>query len=170
MIYVALGGNLPTEKYGPPLATLRAAVRVLESVGKAAGLRVRARSPWYESAPVPRSDQPLFVNGVVAVETRLPPPQLLELLHGVEADFGRVRFERNEARPLDLDLIAYHGEISPGVDGGPVLPHPRMCERAFVLLPLRDIAPWWRHPGTGKSMDTLVKDLPSLDEIRQLKG
>ncbi len=164
MIYVALGGNLTTSDFGPPLATLAAAVGAIES----AGLTVCARSPWYESAPVPPSDQPLFVNGMLAVQTGLPAAPLLELLHGIEADFGRIRFEPNEARPLDLDLIAYHDETSEGEDGGPTLPHPRMEGRSFVLLPLRDIAPDWRHPATGKSIDALVKDLPSLAEIRRL--
>lgn len=165
MIYIALGGNLPTKEFGEPLATLAAAVGAIES----AGLTVCARSPWYESAPVPPSDQPLFVNGMLAVQTGLPAAPLLELLHGIEADFGRVRFEPNEARPLDLDLIAYHDETSEGEGGGPALPHPRMEGRSFVLLPLRDIAPDWRHPATGKSIDALVKELPSLEEIQRLK-
>lgn len=168
MIYVALGGNLPTAEFGPPRETLTAAIGALEH----AGLTICARSPWYESAPVPASDQPLFVNGVFAVESVLSAPALLDLLHRVEADFGRARREPNAARSLDLDLIDYHGEISlgggPGGGRGPILPHPRMEGRSFVLLPLRDIAPEWRHPASGKSIEALVKELSFLGEIRRL--
>lgn len=166
MIYVALGGNLPTTEFGAPRETLEAAIGALTR----AGLTIRARSPWYESAPVPPSDQPLFVNGVLAVEADLSAPELLGLLHMIEADFGRVRREQNAARPLDLDLIDYRGEISSGRGGGPVLPHPRMEGRSFVLLPLRDIAPQWRHPVSGKSIEALVKGLTSTTEIRQLEA
>lgn len=164
MIYVALGANLPSEKYGPPKATLEAAIGVLD----AQPIRIIDCSPFYESAPVPRSDQPLFVNAVVAVETQLPSRELMERLHQIEAEFGRVRRNLNEARPLDLDLIAYHDKIADGSKGGPVLPHPRMSLRPFVLLPLQDIAPEWRHPESGTGIGEMVKNLTSLADIRQL--
>jgi len=164
MIYVALGANLPSEKYGAPKATVEAAIDVLHSLS----VDVVARSPFYESAPVPRSKQPMFVNAVVAVETGLSPRALMDRLHRIEAEFGRVRRTLNEARSLDLDLIAYHDEISEGADGGPVLPHPRIAQRAFVLLPLLDIAPEWSHPETGTHITELVKNLHSIGDIRQL--
>lgn len=116
-----------------------------------------AVSPWYRSAPVPASDQPWYVNGVVRVETDLDAPALLAVLHRVEAAFGRVRRQVNEARGLDLDLLAYHDDVR---DEAPVLPHPRLHQRAFVLLPLRDLAPGWRHPVTGMNVASLVADLP----------
>jgi len=134
----------------------------------AAGLRIVARSRWYESAPVPPSDQPWFVNGVVLVESDLDPAAFLALLHRVEAGFGRVRRRRNEARVLDLDLLAHGKTVSGGEDGGPVLPHPRMETRAFVLLPLAEVAPGWRHPATGRSVEALIADLPSDQAIRPL--
>ena len=110
----------------------------------ARGIAVRAISNWYETAPVPASDQPWFVNGVIRVETSLPPHDLLALLHAVETDFARSRSAPNAARTLDLDLLAYGGVV---LEQGPLLlPHPRLQERAFVLLPLRDVAPDWRHP------------------------
>ncbi|HYD98999.1 MAG TPA: 2-amino-4-hydroxy-6-hydroxymethyldihydropteridine diphosphokinase [Alphaproteobacteria bacterium] len=154
MILVAIGSNLPHPLHGPPLKVAEAALAALE----AAGIRVAARSPWYETRPVPVSDQPWYVNGVAAVRTDLPPPALLARLHGIEADFGRVRSVANAARILDLDLIAYGDAVSPGP--APILPHPRMHERAFVLLPLRDIAPDWRHPITGAALDGLIAALP----------
>jgi 2-amino-4-hydroxy-6-hydroxymethyldihydropteridine diphosphokinase len=165
MIFVALGANLPSARFGPPRAGCEAAVAALE----AAGLRVVGCSRWYGSAPVPPSDQPDYVNGVVAVETDLAPAALLARLHEIERAFGRERRVRNEARSLDLDLIAYHDRVSDGQGGGPVLPHPRLAERAFVLLPLRELAPAWRHPRSGATIADLVRALPSDQDARPLE-
>ena len=164
-ILVALGANLPSERFGGPRETLDAAVRELER----RGIRVLRRSRWYESAPVPESDQPWYVNGVAAVDTDLDPPALLALLHQVEAEFGRVRAERNAPRVLDLDLVAYGGLVRPGPDG-PVLPHPRAAERAFVLLPLAEVAPAWHHPETGETVEALIARLPAGQKIRPASG
>lgn len=153
MILLGLGANLPSA-IGPPVATLDAALDALA----AAGVIIRRRSSWYRSAPVPAGDQPWYVNGVVAVETRLGAPALLALLHRVEARFGRIRRERNEPRVVDLDILDYDGEIRAE---GPMLPHPRMHERSFVLLPLREVAPDWRHPISGAALPVLIAALPS---------
>jgi 2-amino-4-hydroxy-6-hydroxymethyldihydropteridine diphosphokinase len=163
-IFIGLGANLPGP-HGPPRATLEAALRALE----AAGLRIVRRSRWYKSAPVPASDQPWYVNGVVEVATDRDPAALLALLHGVEAAFGRTRRIRNEARLLDLDLLAYGDRVANAEDG-PSLPHPRLHERAFVLLPLAEIAPDWRHPVSGASLETLVARLPEGQITRPLAG
>jgi 2-amino-4-hydroxy-6-hydroxymethyldihydropteridine diphosphokinase len=106
---------------------------------------------------VPASDQPDFINAVVIVESPFEPAALLALLHRVEASFGRIRAVRNEARVLDLDLLAWNDRVSAA---DPSLPHPRLHERAFVLLPLRDVAPAWRHPISGKSVSEMIADLP----------
>ncbi|HUC61967.1 MAG TPA: 2-amino-4-hydroxy-6-hydroxymethyldihydropteridine diphosphokinase [Alphaproteobacteria bacterium] len=156
MIYIALGANLPSARWGAPRATLEAALAAFP----AAGLKVARRSRWYGSKPVPASDQPDYVNGVAAIETALAPRPLLERLHAIERDFGRVRGARNEARVLDLDLVAYDDLVRDGSDGGPILPHPRLGGRAFVLLPLRDLAPQWRHPATGTALADLIAALP----------
>ncbi len=155
MILLALGANLPNPRFGPPRATCEAALRELE----ARGIRVVKRSRWYRSRPVPPSAQPDYVNGVVAVETALDPAALLAELHGIETAFGRERREKNAARMLDLDLIAYHERVSDGGRGGPILPHPRMAGRAFVLAPLREVAPDWRHPASGRTLDELLAAL-----------
>jgi 2-amino-4-hydroxy-6-hydroxymethyldihydropteridine diphosphokinase len=160
LILIGLGANLPSPRFGAPVTTLNAAVARL----KETGIRVLARSRWYESAPVPISDQPNFVNGVINVATELEPAALLALLHRVETEFGRVRSVRNAARLLDLDLLAYHDIVNH--DGDPQLPHPSMHLRAFVLLPLREIAPRWVHPWLGKSLDTLIAELPPGQEAR----
>ncbi len=92
---------------------------------------------------MPRGSGPAFANGIVLVETTLKAAALLSLLHGIERRFGRRRHRKNEPRLLDLDLIDYRGEVS---EGPLTLPHPRAHQRAFVLLPLADVAPTWRHP------------------------
>jgi len=163
LILIGLGANLPSERFGGPRQTLEAALAELER----RGVRVVRRSRWYQSAPVPRSDQPWYVNGVAAVETELGPEALLRLLHDIEHDFGRVRGARNAARAVDLDLLAYGTQVRPGPQA-PLLPHPRVPERAFVLLPLAEIAPGWRLPGSGETVEALAARLPADQEIRPL--
>ena len=162
-IFIALGANLPSD-HGGPEATLDAALAAI----RAAGVTVEARSAWYATAPVPRSDQPDYVNGVARVGTQLGPADLLALLHGIEDAFGRVRVQRNEARVIDLDLIDYGGLVTGAEGEGLVLPHPRAHLRGFVLLPLRDVAPDWRHPVTGASIDALIGDLSDPSGVRRL--
>lgn len=155
MILIGLGANLPSTGFGPPRATLEAALAELAREG----LAVVRRSRWYRSAPVPPSDQPWFVNGVAAVATDLAPAEVLAALHRIEARFGRVRRARDEARVLDLDLLAYDDLVR--TEGAPPrLPHPRLHARAFVLLPLAEVAPGWRHPVLGKTVEDLVAELP----------
>jgi 2-amino-4-hydroxy-6-hydroxymethyldihydropteridine diphosphokinase len=153
VILVALGSNLPHPQHGGPEAVVKAAIACLAENG----VRVVERSHLYRTAPVPASDQPDFVNAVVAVESALDPGALLALLHRIEASFGRRRAVRNEARVLDLDLLAWNDRVS-ATD--PLLPHPRLHERAFVLLPLRDVMPAWRHPISGKSVSEMIAELP----------
>jgi 2-amino-4-hydroxy-6-hydroxymethyldihydropteridine diphosphokinase len=163
MIIIGLGANLPNPVFGPPKATLDAA---LSRLGQE-GLRIVARSPWYETEPIPRGDQPWFVNGVAAVETALDPGELLQLLLRVEEGFGRVRSVPNAPRTLDLDLLAYDDFVLSGSEP-PILPHPRLHERAFVLLPLQDIAPGWIHPRLKLSIADLVASLPEDQVARRL--
>lgn len=161
-IYIGLGANLSNPVHGAPLQTLAAAVRALE----VAGFTIVRRSPWYESAPIPASDQPWFVNGVVEVGSDLPPEELLQSLHRVETAFGRVRSAPNAPRTLDLDLLDYAGTVRSG-EIPPILPHPRLSDRAFVLLPLRDIAAKWRHPVSGIEIGALIAALPPGQQIRK---
>lgn len=120
------------------------------------GIAVLRRSSWWQSGPQPATDQPDFINGVVEVDAALPPADLLAMLHWIESAFGRVRQRRWEARVLDLDLVDYRGQSRTGEGGGPVLPHPRMAERLFVLLPLQEIAPYWSHPVSGAVLSELI--------------
>jgi 2-amino-4-hydroxy-6-hydroxymethyldihydropteridine diphosphokinase len=140
-----------------PAQTLHAAIA---EFGRA-GIRVPAVSSFYETQAWPEPRDPAFVNAVASIETSLAPAVLLALLHRVERDFGRVRAQRNAPRTLDLDIVDYDGRIE---GGPPTLPHPRIESRGFVLIPLRDVAPAWRHPVSGRSVAELIAALP--DEAR----
>jgi 2-amino-4-hydroxy-6-hydroxymethyldihydropteridine diphosphokinase len=156
-IYIGLGANLPHPEFGPPIRTLRRALASLND----RGVRLVRRSPWYRTAPVPVSDQPWYVNAVAHVATGLGPDALLATLHGVEDMFGRVRSARDAARFIDLDLLDYRSSYKELNNIGlSIIPHVRLEGRAFVLLPLRDIAPDWHHPVTGVSIDVLIAALP----------
>ncbi len=161
--YIALGSNLPFEGIESPLLLARAVAALKE-----AGLGVQARSSiWRTAAWPPESGQPDYYNAVVAVDAGdLSPQALYEMLRGVEARFGRERRERWAARTLDLDIIAMGG-LS-GTFGGVTLPHPRLHERAFVLAPLAEIAPEWRHPDLGKSAAELLRVQPPGIGYRRL--
>jgi 2-amino-4-hydroxy-6-hydroxymethyldihydropteridine diphosphokinase len=143
--YIALGSNL-----GNPMATLQAALAALEGLPQTTLL---AASSLYRSAPVGLRNQPDFINAVAAVDTRLSAPALLEDLFAIEARFGRRREFHHAPRTLDLDLLLYGDATS--ADPRLTLPHPRMHERAFVLLPLTEIAPDAVIPGHGRAADLL---------------
>ncbi len=153
-ILVALGANLPTD-IGMPRDTLASAIRRLDALG----VKVERQSRFYTSPAWPPSSQPDYVNAVVLVRTDLPAPALLDLLLRIEGEFGRVRSERNAARTLDLDLIAYGDQVVRAPDGSLELPHPRLAERPFVLLPISDVAPDWVHPVTGQTVDAMLARL-----------
>jgi 2-amino-4-hydroxy-6-hydroxymethyldihydropteridine diphosphokinase len=151
--YIGMGGNLASWA-GAPEATLVAAVLRLESLG-----RVGGRSSLYSTAPVGIAEQPRFVNAVVALETELEPRQLLSELLAIELEFGRDRAAEiaNGPRTLDLDILLFdEARIS---EAGLDIPHPRLAERAFVLIPLCEIAPQASDPRTGKSVTQLLHGL-----------
>ena len=155
MMLIALGANLPGIDGASPLQTCDHAARALRGI---AGLRLAAISPWYETTPVPPSGQPPYINGVARLEGTIDPVTLLSALQAIEQGHGRVRSEANAARTLDLDIVAMGGLIRAAPD--PVIPHPRMHMRPFVLRPLLDVAPDWWHPVLQKSARTLLSALP----------
>ena len=153
-ILIGIGANLAPDGYTTPRQGCEAAIACLPS----RDIAVTAISTWYETAPVPVSDQPWFNNAVIAAETTLPAEEALAALHEIEARFGRVRTVRNAARVLDLDLLDYGRQCHDGEMLS--IPHPRLHERAFVLLPLRDVAPDYVHPGSNIHIDELISRLP----------
>jgi 2-amino-4-hydroxy-6-hydroxymethyldihydropteridine diphosphokinase len=152
MIVIALGANLPS-RAGSPRDTLNATLGELA----AHGVRIADISSYYVTKAWPDPSDPPFVNAVARVETELLPRELMTLLHGIEESFGRRREKKNAPRTLDIDLIDYNSRVEPGP---PQLPHPRLADRAFVLVPLAEIAPNWRHPATSRAISDLLAAFP----------
>ncbi|MDO8959718.1 MAG: 2-amino-4-hydroxy-6-hydroxymethyldihydropteridine diphosphokinase [Rhodocyclaceae bacterium] len=144
--YVALGANL-----GDPVATVRSAISAL---GELAGARLLTASSLYRTAPVGLANQPDFINAVAALEVAGSADDFLAALFAIEAGFGRVRSLKNAPRTLDLDLLLFGAERR--IDPGLTLPHPRLAERAFVLVPLAEIAPALVIDGHGHVADLLA--------------
>lgn len=126
-------------------------------------------SSFYETEPVPKSDQPWFVNAVVSVKTDHDALGLLKTLHVIEHELGRIRRRRWEARIIDLDLLCYNDQLIPdkekwiktsenAISDEVIIPHRRLHERNFVLIPLCDIAPDWKHPVLGKTAQKLLNE------------
>ncbi|PZO54034.1 MAG: 2-amino-4-hydroxy-6-hydroxymethyldihydropteridine diphosphokinase [Phormidesmis priestleyi] len=151
---IALGGNLGDSH--------RILLSAMTAIDQARGIQVIARSPLYKTAPV-GPPQPDYLNACILVETSLTPRALLQQLLTIENQFGRVRQERWGARSLDLDLLLFSDQI---VDlPGLTVPHSRLHERPFVLIPLMNIAPQWPHPIFGKTIAQLVDQLSMTTPI-----
>lgn len=182
-IFIALGGNLPFNGK-QPVTVMQDAITTIGGIG----LKLRSVSRLFATPCFPAGAGPDYVNAVAELETPLDAPEILAILHGVEAEFGRERQGRWTGRTLDLDLIAHGDSILPDRatwnrwhDLPPdqqartapeqlILPHPRLQDRAFVLVPLMDIAPDWRHPVLGKTVAEMVAALPrsEIDAVRPI--
>jgi len=182
---IALGANLPSGD-NPPIVTLARAFDILFNDNV---LEV-ARSRFYETPAFPDPAAPAYINACVSVQTTLSAKALLDHLHAVETQLGRLRAERWGARIIDLDLISFGAVIHPDMTtyetwaalppeqqvartpDQMILPHPRIADRGFVLVPLAEIAPRWRHPVTGVSVKDLLEQRPKaeIDAIRPLEA
>jgi 2-amino-4-hydroxy-6-hydroxymethyldihydropteridine diphosphokinase len=149
-VIIALGGNIAGD-FGSSEALFEAALARFAE----AGLPLLRRSSWWRSAAWPDPKGQEYRNGVVLVEARLSPEAVIRTLFSLETTFGRIRGELNAARTLDLDLIAHGRTVSD--DPALTLPHPRAHERLFVMGPLAEIAPDWRHPVLGVTAAELAK-------------
>ncbi|MAC80373.1 MAG: 2-amino-4-hydroxy-6-hydroxymethyldihydropteridine diphosphokinase [Rhodobacteraceae bacterium] len=175
-LIICLGANLPS-RAGPPAETLRSASRDISRIG----IRVTGVSRFFSTPCFPAGAGPDYVNAALIGRTGLAPEEVLAGLHDIEGRYGRNRKTRWGQRTLDLDLAAYDTLVRPDLDGwrawmtlapkdqqlaAPdrlILPHPRMQDRAFVLVPLCDIAPDWRHPVLGKTAVQMAAELPLAD-------
>lgn len=177
-VLIAFGANLPFEG-SPPAETVRRAVKALSEEG----VSLRAVSRFFATPCFPARAGPDYVNAaaVVECEQKVDPASLLIRLHGVEARFGRERLQRWGMRTLDIDLLAfgdsvlpdrqtqgYWRNLPPETQAGQapdrlILPHPRLQDRAFVLVPLAEIAPEWVHPASGLTVRQMLEALPKAD-------
>lgn len=169
MILIAFGANLPHPELGPPPATFNAALAELQ----ARGLTLQKRSNLYTGKAIGPGEQPDYMNAAASFLADMAPKDVMQLLLDVERKLGRVRDIRWGPRTLDMDLIAHDDHVLPDIErwrvlaGGEdtleplILPHPRAHMREFVLRPLHDIAPDWRHPVLGQIVDEM---LAGLDE------
>jgi 2-amino-4-hydroxy-6-hydroxymethyldihydropteridine diphosphokinase len=183
MILVSIGANLPKPDGTPPLETCRRAAAALDALP---GLRLRSLSRWFATAPVlpngmasgmlngtpggtPTPGQPDYVNAVAHLVVEpgqaVDPAVLLQWLMALEAAAGRVRGAANAPRVLDLDIVAMGQLVRDAPD--PILPHPRAHERAFVLVPLAEVAPGWVHPVLRRNVEALIAGLEA-QEVRAL--
>ncbi|MFN0194890.1 MAG: 2-amino-4-hydroxy-6-hydroxymethyldihydropteridine diphosphokinase [Aestuariivirga sp.] len=151
MILVALGSNM-SGPWGTPSDAIRMALDHLDRDG----LHLKKVSKLILTTPFGRINQPDFVNAAAVVETHLPPESLMRRLHAIEREAGRRRGVRWGPRTLDLDLIDYKGLLK---KSGPILPHPGIAERTFVLEPILELAPRWRHPVTRRSAKDMLRSL-----------
>jgi 2-amino-4-hydroxy-6-hydroxymethyldihydropteridine diphosphokinase len=176
LLLVALGANVSVNEESLEQTLARAIKAMAES-----GFAIRAISRFYRTPCFPEGAGPDYVNAAIAVRSALSPSQVLERLHTIEAQFGRERVQRWGQRTLDLDLIGMEDVVLPDVTQfhqwrsldpalqaktAPdrlILPHPRLQDRAFVLVPLVDIARHWRHPVLGETLDQLLARLPKQD-------
>lgn len=179
-ILIALGANLPS-KMGPPVATLIAAIKEILTNPL---IELWALSRFYQTPAYPAGSGPDYVNACAALNSNLSADDILSQLHLVEARLGRIRgSHRWEARGIDLDLLAYGGQVLPDQETAArwrnlsphqqqettpqtlILPHPRLQDRAFVLVPLSDIAGDWTHPSTGRTVCQMLASLPADDTV-----
>jgi len=173
---IALGANLNLREHGPKVTLKRGIDAILRQ-----GVVIRAVSRFFETPCFPAGAGPDYVNAAALIETEMTPTDLLHLLHEVEHEFGRERVQRWGMRTLDLDLVCYDDLILPDraeydkwLSLAPevqkqqapdqlILPHPRLQDRAFVLVPMADVAPDWRHPVLGRTVSEMLLDLPAED-------
>ncbi|KAB7614804.1 2-amino-4-hydroxy-6-hydroxymethyldihydropteridine diphosphokinase [Amylibacter sp. SFDW26] len=174
--YIALGSNLSSE-LGDSVSLVKSAYELLLQQS----IIIDKSSPIYETPAFPAGNGPNYVNTVIKIKTALKPDALLRVLHSIEDDLGRTREVRWGARVIDIDLLDYDGLLLPNTGiyekwrnmpleqqistwpEGLILPHPRIEDRAFVLVPLKSIEPDWVHPVTKETLDVLIARIPPHD-------
>ena len=162
MIYIGIGSNLNGKNNETPLQNCKKALVELKKE-----VNICKISSWYKSEPIPVSNQPWFINGVIEISTNKSSLDLLEFILNIEEFFGRLREKKNEARILDLDIIDYKKKIL-YIKNKLIIPHPRMHERSFVLQPLSELNPKWIHPIKKKGIKELIRNLNDKQKISKI--
>lgn len=173
---IALGANLSLRGFGPKVTLSNA----LDAISRQ-GVVIRAVSRFFETPCFPAGAGPDYINAAALIDTEKTPAELLQLLHAIEHEFGRERIQRWGMRTLDLDLVCYGDNVLPNrteydrwlalsseaqrqeAPDQLILPHPRLQDRAFVLVPMADVAPDWCHPVLGRTVAEMVSDLSAED-------
>jgi 2-amino-4-hydroxy-6-hydroxymethyldihydropteridine diphosphokinase len=159
LVYIGIGSNL-----GDKVANC---LRAITAIVADRRNRIVRCSPLYQTEPVGKKEQDWFVNGAFAVETSMEPRELLDFLLAIEKMMGRVRGERWGPRVIDLDILIFGNEV---INQGDLqIPHPRLHERRFVLVPLWDIAPHLVHPLLGKTISQILSALPGEEKVLPLE-
>ncbi|UTW57062.1 2-amino-4-hydroxy-6-hydroxymethyldihydropteridine diphosphokinase [Kordiimonas sp. SCSIO 12603] len=182
-ILLGLGGNLPSGQRSP-LQTVRESIELMQKLN----IEITSVSPFFETEPVPASGQPNFINAAVIGNTTHRCDVLLGLIKELEVKLGRQPAERWSARTIDIDILAYGDSVFPNIKAWqdvvndadpaailaePVVPHPRLHKRAFVLAPLSEIAGKWKHPVLGQTVkemmkaDLIVEQMPHIRKLQE---
>lgn len=154
--YLGLGSNLGDRNYK--------LTQALAMISRQAN--IKEVSSVYETEPVGFKEQPLFLNAVCCISTKLSPTKLLTFVKGIEAALGRMPSFPNAPRPVDIDILFYGNRVIKSQDLA--IPHPRLTQRAFVLVPLAEIAPELTHPENGKTIKELLSNLESTEGVRKI--
>jgi 2-amino-4-hydroxy-6-hydroxymethyldihydropteridine diphosphokinase len=175
-IYLAFGSNQAVQ--------LKDSVELIERAYEHLtnrGVNITTKSPFYQTPAFPVGNGPDYVNAVVAADTELQPDMLMGLLHEIEQELGRVRVDRWGARTIDIDLLDYKGCVLPSIENyiewrdmplevqkttwpkSLILPHPRIQDRGFVLVPLKEVAPNWVHPVSLEGIDVIIAQIDAHD-------
>ena len=166
MIYLGLGSNL-SSKYGDRFMNINLAISSLEDYG----IKVIKKSSFYETLSYPDKENPKFINIAILIETTLPPVDLMSVLIFIEEKLGRKRDKKNDPRICDIDIIDYNGQILNlrynNLDL--TIPHKELTKRNFVLFPLQEISPTWKHPKTKEIIRDLLQKLSEGDKNSILK-
>ena len=161
MILLGLGSNLPSS-YGDRFKNIDLAISALIGYG----IQIKKKSSYYESLSYPDKNNPKFINIVIDIETHLSPVDLASVLLFIEESLGRKRIKKNDPRSCDIDIIDYNNQIMNFKynDLDFIVPHEKLIYRNFVLFPLEEIYPEWKHPKTKESITALIKNLPKEDK------
>ena len=161
MIFLALGSNL-SSSFGDRFVNINLTITYLESYG----IQIIRKSDFYETHSYPDKEDPKFINVVISVKTHLPPVDLMSVLLFIEKKLERKRNKKNEPRTCDIDIIDYNNQVLDFKykNLNLTVPHKKLIFRNFVLLPLQEIAPEWKHPITKKNITTLIDKLPEEDK------